>query len=82
MTLHGLKLEQTGRCIQGHKWRTVSLREEALNTFLLVGHHVTMSGVLLYVTDRRRLGVLLLDTGLMEPEVVSSSSADDHVDRS
>lgn len=34
-----------------------------------------------YVTDRRRLGVLLPDAGLREPEV-SSSSADDQDERS
>lgn len=34
-----------------------------------------------FVTDRWRLGVLLPDTGLKEPDV-SSSSADDQDDRS
>lgn len=35
----------------------------------------------MYVTDLRRLGVLLPDTGLREPDV-SSSSADDQEERS
>lgn len=34
-----------------------------------------------YVTDRRRLGVLLPETGLWDPDV-SSSSVDDHEDKS
>lgn len=35
-----------------------------------------------YVTDRRRLGVLLPEAGLSEPDPVSKSSADDQDDRS
>lgn len=46
------------------------------------GHSTTISGqVGVHVTDRRRLGVLLPDTGLREPDV-SSSSADDQDERS
>lgn len=52
--------------------------EGSLNTRHLIEQRVR-GGV--YVTDRRRLGVLLPDTGLREPDV-SSSSADDQDERS
>lgn len=53
-------------------------QEGTPNTRLLTERRV-QAGV--YVTDRRRLGVLLPDTGLREPDV-SRSSADDQDDRS
>lgn len=58
---------------------TISTVSEGLpNTWLLIEQHVQVG---VNVTDRRRLGVLLPDTGLREPDV-SSSSADDQEDRS
>lgn len=48
------------------------------STWLLIEQRVQVG---VYVTDRRRLGVLLPDTGLRDPDV-SSSSADDQDDRS
>lgn len=65
---------------RGAIWGTsYSMRSEGSpNTRHLIEQRV-QGGV--YVTDRRRLGVLLPDTGLREPDV-SSSSADDQDDRS
>lgn len=48
------------------------------STWLFIEQRVHVG---VYVTDRRRLGVLLPDTGLRDPDV-SSSSADDQDDRS
>lgn len=48
------------------------------NTWILIKRDVQVG---VHVTDRRRLGVLLPDTGLSEPDV-SSSSADDQDDKS
>lgn len=48
------------------------------NTWIIIKRDVQVG---VHVTDRRRLGVLLPDTGLREPDV-SSSSADDQDDRS
>lgn len=57
---------------------TCAVSEGLPNTWLLIEQHVHVG---VDVTDRRRLGVLLPDTGLREPDV-SRSSADDQEDRS
>lgn len=69
---HGLR--------QGHSGGTGYCTDsEGLHNLYLLLEQRGQVGV--RVTDRRRLGVLLPDTGLREPDV-SSSSADDQDERS